>query len=61
MSVSAEAARRDDCLELREIEVADLLQCLGKSAIVVLSRFAPCRWQHGVSFPRIAAGRGRGG
>ena len=42
MSVSAEAARRDDCLELREIEVADLLQCLGKSAIVVLSRFAPC-------------------
>ena len=34
MSVSAEAARRDDCLELREIEVADLLQCLGKSAIV---------------------------
>jgi len=34
MSVAAEAARRDDCLEFSEIEVADRLQCLGKGAIV---------------------------
>src|SRR5271170_1028541 len=43
MSVPAEAARRDDCLEFSEIEVADRLQCLGEGAIVQVlgQRFEP--------------------
>ncbi len=33
-SISAEAARRNDCLEFSEVEVADRVQCLGSGTVL---------------------------